>query len=269
MLRPCSIEHILIKKLLHWVAFLYGFYPELKSALWLQRAFLLRFYRSQFWRLQKLAPIAAPRETGFMGHNFGDYKNLTARLYSDLMVLSVTILETTKTDALPIRIATQFYRSRFWRLQKRPNCSTIQMMGFIGHDFGDYKNVARSWLFKVVVLSVTILETTKTVFPYIVYAQLFYRSRFWRLQKPTLGRPTMAIGFIGHDFGDYKNVLFFHSQIFFVLSVTILETTKTQSGNKETGIQFYRSRFWRLQKPQMVSANYTIKVRSYLAWKAE
>ena len=209
----------------------------------------MRFYRSQFWRLQKLAPIAAPRETGFIGHNFGDYKNLTARLYSDLMVLSVTILETTKTDALPIRIATQFYRSRFWRLQKRPNCSTIQMMGFIGHDFGDYKNVARSWLFKVVVLSVTILETTKTVFPYIVYAQLFYRSRFWRLQKPTLGRPTMAIGFIGHDFGDYKNVLFFHSQIFFVLSVTILETTKTQSGNKETGIQFYRSRFWRLQKP--------------------
>ncbi|WP_228113502.1 hypothetical protein [Streptococcus mitis] len=41
-----------------------------------QRAFLLRFYRSQFWRLQKLENIGPILEAGFIGHNFGDYKNL-------------------------------------------------------------------------------------------------------------------------------------------------------------------------------------------------
>ena len=50
-----------------------------------------------------------------------------------------------------------------------------------------------------------------------------------------------------------------------VLSVTILETTKTIEGNVYEYVRFYRSQFWRLQKPQMVSANYTIKVRSYSA----
>ena len=46
-----------------------------------------------------------------------------------------------------------------------------------------------------------------------------------------------------------------------VLSVTILETTKNQSQKTQKTTGFYRSQFWRLQKLQMVSANYTIKVR--------
>ena len=50
-----------------------------------------------------------------------------------------------------------------------------------------------------------------------------------------------------------------------VLSVTILETTKTLGGLSKVASQFYRSQFWRLQKPQMVSANDTMKVRSYSA----
>ena len=50
-----------------------------------------------------------------------------------------------------------------------------------------------------------------------------------------------------------------------VLSVTILETTKTNYLLLLQELKFYRSQFWRLQKPQMVSANYTIKVRSYSA----
>ena len=50
-----------------------------------------------------------------------------------------------------------------------------------------------------------------------------------------------------------------------VLSVTILETTKTSTSLLPEQWLFYRSQFWRLQKPQMVSANYTIKVRSYSA----
>ena len=165
----------------------------------------MRFYRSQFWRLQKLAPIAAPRETGFIGHNFGDYKNLTARLYSDLMVLSVTILETTKTDALPIRIATQFYRSRFWRLQKRRKVLALQGRCFIGHDFGDYKNCLPLHRLCPTVLSVTILETTKTNIGTSYNGNRFYRSRFWRLQKRALLSQPDILCFIGHDFGDYKN----------------------------------------------------------------
>ena len=54
-----------------------------------------------------------------------------------------------------------------------------------------------------------------------------------------------------------------------VLSVIILETTKTRSEFDLMADLFYRSQFWRLQKPQMVSANDTMKVRSYSAFQAE
>ena len=54
-----------------------------------------------------------------------------------------------------------------------------------------------------------------------------------------------------------------------VLSVTILETTKTPSEEEKNENLFYRSQFWRLQKPQMVSANYTIRVRSCLQAPSE
>ena len=67
--------------------------------------------------------------------------------------------------------------------------------------------------------------------------------------------------FIGHNFGDYKNYNLHLQDRAQVLSVTILETTKTNSLPLFCPFQFYRSQFWRLQKPQMVSANYTIKVR--------
>ena len=60
--------------------------------------FLLRFYRSQFWRLQKPYQLKEPGSTGFIGHNFGDYKNTSSLLVSLYFVLSVTILETTKTS---------------------------------------------------------------------------------------------------------------------------------------------------------------------------
>ena len=59
--------------------------------------------------------------------------------------------------------------------------------GFIGHNFGDYKNISRQGMKIVLVLSVTILETTKTS----KYSSFFMK---------------------------------------FVLSVTILETTKTSNG---------------------------------------
>ena len=55
------------------------------------------FYRSQFWRLQKLGGAADWRSGCFIGHNFGDYKNNLKNIPWDDMVLSVTILETTKT----------------------------------------------------------------------------------------------------------------------------------------------------------------------------
>ena len=61
------------------------------------------------------------------------------------------------------------------------------------------------------------------------------------------------------------------SESFFieVLSVTILETTKTEITYPIMKRAFYRSQFWKLQKPQMVSANDTMKVRSYSAFQAE
>ena len=101
----------------------------------------------------------------------------------------------------------RFYRSQFWRLQKQLILCIIVCYSFIGHNFGDYKNLGRSQTRKESVLSVTILETTKTI---------------------------------------HRCVNFF----FRVLSVTILETTKTYAGDFETTTKFYRSQFWRLQKPQ-------------------
>ena len=119
--------------------------------------------------------------------------------------------------------------------------------------------------FFIEVLSVAILETTKTGQKSLYRAILFYRSQFWRLQKLLRLSLRLSHRFIGHNFGDYKNCC----QIFLievmVLSVTILETTKTEERAGFTNLLFYRSQFWRLQKPQMVSANYTIKVRSYSA----
>ena len=77
-------------------SFSLGFYPNLKLSLGLQRAFLLRFYQSQFWRLQKLSILITFKALGFIGHNFGDYKNLLKIEY----------------------LFKPFYRSQFWRLQK-------------------------------------------------------------------------------------------------------------------------------------------------------
>ena len=77
------------------------------------------------------------------------------------------------------------------------------------------------------VLSVTILETTKTYAGDFETTTKFYRSQFWRLQKPIVGGVLAALGFIGHNFGDYKNRPIHHLSGGEVLSVTILETTKT------------------------------------------
>ena len=101
------------------------------------------------------------------------------------------------------------------------------------------------------------------------YMPEFYRSQFWRLQKQALPPPWLYQRFIGHNFGDYKNHLVHCTAVHKVLSVTILETTKTTGATATMSSQFYRSQFWRLQKPQMVSANDTMKVRSYSAFQAE
>ena len=98
-------------------------------------------------------------------------------------VLSVTILETTKTVTLSTSPVTGFYRSQFWRLQKPKICAKATRISFIGHNFGDYKNPA---------LIANLGEQ-------------FYRSQFWRLQKPRTKYLFHLIGFIGHNFGDYKN----------------------------------------------------------------
>ena len=148
---------------------------------------------------------------------------------------------------------------------------------FIGHNFGDYKNLLNTLQEMGVVLQVTILETTKTIEILENFPQVFYRSQFWRLQKHTKLTPNPDNSFIGHNFGDYKNTRFFVSSLMVVLQVTILETTKTRISSIPIPALFYRSQFWRLQKlvhttmsthlrlqkPQMVSANDTMKVRSY------
>ena len=80
--------------------------------------------------------------------------------------------------------------------------------------------------FFIEVLSVTILETTKTVPATEEDAQRFYRSQFWRLQKHEHNGQDILFRFIGHNFGDYKNEGFVLNLLPFVLSVIILETTK-------------------------------------------
>ena len=145
-------------------SFSLGFYPNLKSALWLQRAFLLRFYRSQFWRLQKQLILCIIVCYSFIGHNFGDYKNLCRRLWNYYEVLSVTILETTKTHLISLPSLLLFYRSQFWRLQKQVASENHYAIRFIGHNFGDYKNLVGQQVVSLLVLSVTILETTKTMY---------------------------------------------------------------------------------------------------------
>ena len=109
------------------------------------------------------------------------------------------------------------------------------------------------------------METTKTQRKSGWQDIRFYRSQFWRLQKHQELAKRVAQGFIGHNFGDYKNYKIKQSLGAVVLSVTILETTKTGPDEPPVDDLFYRSQFWRLQKPQMVSSNYTIKVRSYSA----
>ena len=145
-------------------------------------------------------------------------------------VLSVTILETTKTDTNVVRISPLFYRSQFWRLQKLYQLFYFYNSSFIGHNFGDYKNhsiLIAGWK---KVLSVTILETTKTAHLREIETSLFYRSQFWRLQKPSWLTEKLIRGFIGHNFGDYKNPASAPATTRSVLSVTILETTKTSNG---------------------------------------
>ena len=100
----------------------------------------------------------------------------------------------------------QFYRSQFWRLQKQPALINLRMVCFIGHNFGDYKNDEQVARLNQEVLSVTILETTKTGKRFRVWTAEFYRSQFWRLQKLAFYTPGTVLCFIGHNFGDYKNL---------------------------------------------------------------
>ena len=73
------------------------------------------------------------------------------------------------------------------------------------------------------------------------------------------------VAFLYGFYPNLKLALWFLEGFFIeVLSVTILETTKTVFSIWNNWIVFYRSQFWRLQKPQMVSANDTIRVRSCL-----
>ena len=164
---------------------------------------------------------------GFIGHNFGDYKNQAVRVCLNHFVLSVIILETTKTPDVIVFGGGVFYRSQFWRLQKPFFLTDSTGTCFIGHNFGDYKNLFFNRKKMKYVLSVTILETTKTWNLSKSLDSMFYRSQFWRLQKLLLIFIGYLKSFIGHNFGDYKNQLVSGDQVPVVLSVTILETTKT------------------------------------------
>ena len=136
-------------------------------------------------------------------------------------------METTKTKYLVIKNFGKFYRSQFWRLQKPNSYAKGNTTRFIGHNFGDYKNQCYGKCTGIFVLSVTILETTKTVALSYLFGNLFYRSQFWRLQKPAVSLNCEPNCFIGHNFGDYKNCTSLRNFQPVVLSVTILETTKT------------------------------------------
>ena len=123
-----------------------------------------------------------------------------------IKVLSVTILETTKTGQCSCNSYRRFYRSQFWRLQKHSNDVSEDKLCFIGHNFGDYKNSRPDAPSAPFVLSVTILETTKTYRWSRLTCYLFYRSQFWRLQKQATTDLFLSHSFIGHNFGDYKNL---------------------------------------------------------------
>ena len=144
---------------------------------------------------------------GFIGHNFGDYKNGEGEVEEVKVVLSVTILETTKTWPYGSDQWCSFYRSQFWRLQKLVHYLKWRRWSFIGHNFGDYKNNDLPAKTSLDVLSVTILETTKTSSIILSFFTQFYRSQFWRLQKPVASYLAFSPSFIGHNFGDYKNRL--------------------------------------------------------------
>ncbi len=105
------------------------------------------FYRSQFWRLQKRVFIVISHPLRFIGHNFGDYKNRNSIHLTSDRVLSVTILETTKTIPSTNQVCNPFYRSQFWRLQKPKICAKATRISFIGHNFGDYKNLEQNTSF--------------------------------------------------------------------------------------------------------------------------
>ena len=141
-----------------------------------------------------------------------------------------------------------FYRSQFWRLQKQRLRPALPRFSFIGHNFGDYKNSSLSDYLRRFVLSVTILETTKTEIHFNHNREGFYRSQFWRLQKQFVHSVFLPPSFIGHNFGDYKNMDLKQLDEPKVLSVTILETTKTGQQINPLILTFYRSQFWRLQK---------------------
>ena len=145
-------------------------------------------------------------------------------------VLSVTILETTKTVPATEEDAQRFYRSQFWRLQKHEHNGQDILFRFIGHNFGDYKTPPDLRRLSQSVLSVIILETTKTDIVTVFDKERFYRSQFLRLQKLEELAENYIARFIGHNFGDYKNLVSSFLNQMEVLSVTILETTKTSNG---------------------------------------
>ena len=128
-----------------------------------------------------------------------------------------------------------FYRSQFWRLQKQVASENHYAIRFIGHNFGDYKNKLLLKTTMLFVLSVTILETTKTLLGNKSCHFWFYRSQFWRLQKQCIKYKFVSYSFIGHNFGDYKNTVMFLISRLQVLSVTILETTKTETVHETHG----------------------------------
>ena len=166
---------------------------------------------------------------GFIGHNFGDYKNCWNCFLKFIKVLSVTILETTKTGESNSCSINLFYRSQFWRLQKLTVWESTNSACFIGHNFGDYKNDRNLVNVNLTVLSVTILETTKTA-----------------REQQYHGSTVLSVTILETT----KTCWCWCACWCAVLSVTILETTKTQTKICNGKAKFYRSQFWRLQKPE-------------------
>ena len=89
-------------------------------SLLIQRAFLLRFYRSRFWRLQKLGGLSEQLWGRFIGHNFGDYKN-RFRAWD--------------------KWRDSFIGHNFGDYKNLLSMIKNYTRSFIGHDFGDYKKL--------------------------------------------------------------------------------------------------------------------------------